>query len=150
VNVVRSTRVLPYSEGRCEPSECCKGIAIRSFERVGRVCSVLYLVNTTLWFTYRHQRPHEPSTRNNEPEDAFTRLRIVKRLKTSHRQSSSTTVIDHFERYITSDPLLAPKDEKHQFDVIGYWLKRRQGEPELAQFAFDVLSIPVMYNNRPP
>ncbi len=98
----------------------------------------------TLWFTYRHQRPQEPTTtHNDEPEDSFSRLRKVKRLKTSHR-ASSTTAIDHFERYIASDPLPAPNNEKEQFDVISYWLDRRQGEPELAQFALDVLSIPVM------
>lgn len=98
----------------------------------------------TLWFTYRHQRPHEPpTTRNDNAEDSFARLRNAKRLKTSHR-ASSTMPIDHFERYIASDPLPAPEDEKQHFDVIGYWLDRRQGEPELAQFALDVLSIPVM------
>ncbi len=98
----------------------------------------------TLWFTYRQQRPHEPPTRNDEVEDAFTRMREAKRLKTSHSHSSTTSSIDHFERYISTDPLLAPEDENQRFDVIGYWLERRQGEPELAQFALDVLSIPVM------
>ncbi len=97
----------------------------------------------TMWLSYRQRAPQEPTITSNEPEDAFARLRTVKRLKTSHIHSS-TTAIDHFERYIASDPLLAPQNEQEHFDVIKYWLERRQGEPELSQLALDVLSIPVM------
>ena len=50
---------------------------------------------------------------------------------------------DQFEQYITSDPLPAPV-EPARFNIIEYWIQRRQGWPQLAQFALDVLSVPVM------
>lgn len=68
-------------------------------------------------------------------------MRRIKRLKLGPLHSP---VIDQFEQYITSDPLSLPQDKKQHFDVIGYWLQHRVQQPELAQFALDVLSVLVM------
>lgn len=90
-----------------------------------------------MWSQYRVEHYYEPLTASAD-DDAFTRMRSLKRLRLD-----ASLQADQFEQYITSDPLLAPA-EPARFNVIEYWIQRRQGWPQLAQFALDVLSVPVM------
>ena len=70
-------------------------------------------------------------------DTAYHRLAASKLLKLMPQ----ATVIDAFEEPLREDPILV---DGGLFDVIAYWMKRKYTSPELAEFAFDTLAIPLM------
>lgn len=77
----------------------------------------------------------------SKDETAFDRLRAAKRLKLDSSASSS---IDAFDEYLACDPVPWDEEKEGPFDIIGYWSDRQSSQPQLARFAFDVFSIPLM------
>jgi hypothetical protein len=75
-------------------------------------------------------------------EDAFARLANCKRLKLVHQTDALEPFTDQLDSYLATDPVVWLEDTK--FNVQAYWYERRFTQPQLARFAFDVFSIPLM------
>lgn len=89
--------------------------------------------------------PSSRTTALQSKETAYDRFKAFKRLRFDPSDAAAAPqLLDQFEQYLASDPVLYDSTNKRDFDVIGYWKERELLQPQLAQFAFDVFSLPVM------
>lgn len=106
-----------------------------------------------LWVEYKGKGKRQPSSSADhlpqpaplQPKDkTYTSARNHKRLKITHEADIAAKVqeVDPFDDYISTNCILLKQDE--QFDAIQYWYNRLTTQPELAQFALDILAIPPM------
>ena len=82
------------------------------------------------------------STMVRPADSAFQRLSHAKRIQCN----TAASEVDQLDAYLSIDRVQYDKDAYNgvEYDVLGYWMERRDAQPELAQFAFDVFAIPVM------
>ena len=102
-----------------------------------------------LWLEYKGKRISSQSsllTPAPLPQKAkiYTSARAHKRLKTVHDEALAADLpeFDRFKEYYEEDPIRIKDDET--FDIIQYWQKRYETQPDLARFALDILAVPPM------
>lgn len=61
-------------------------------------------------------------------------------------QNTPVEEVNHFDQYFATDPFYWDHIDQggKQFHLRSYWIERRLTQPELAQFAGDTITIPMM------
>lgn len=98
-----------------------------------------------LWEEYKGKKCRNNIVWGAEQERdelAYADARSYKRVKSNTGTAVPPACIDHYEEYLTSN--LRPLGPKENFDLIAYWEERLDSQPDLAQFALDVLAAPAM------
>ena len=104
-----------------------------------------------LWLEYKGKVHTASSVTTPNPvrpppkPKTYTSARNHKRLKTVHPDDDadvSATTVDRLQEYLETNCLHT--DNSGDFDVIQYWLDRYESQPDLAQFALDILAVPPM------
>lgn len=79
-----------------------------------------------------------------QKEKTYTSARDHKRLKITHETdvdiADKPQELDAFDDFIKTNPLKLKPNE--QFSCIEYWYNRLETQPDLAQFALDILAVP--------
>lgn len=103
-----------------------------------------------LWLEYKG-KVHAASSVTTTPVQSqlkpktYTSARNHKRLEIVHLDDDaevSVTTVDRLQEYLETNCLRT--DDSGDFDAIQYWLDRYESQPDLAQFALDILAAPPM------